>query len=127
MPISRAAKRQVCELRNLREKNLEETLQLHRSKSQNYFCSKSHQTLWRNRIFKGENHPNWKGGENVEYRKILINNGIKPICKLCGCEDGRVLEVHHLDKDHKNNVLNNLAFLCRNCHHLVHCHEIRIN
>ncbi len=101
-------------------------LQLKRSKSNQYFCSKSCQTLWRNRIFKGINHPNWKNGENVEYRKILIDSNIKPICKLCGYSDIRALEVHHLDKIRSHNTVDNLVWLCRNCHHLVHCHNVKV-
>jgi predicted HNH restriction endonuclease len=28
--------------------------------------------------------------------------------------------VHHIDKDRTNNTLKNLAWLCHNCHYLVH-------
>lgn len=101
-------------------------LQLKRSKSDKYFCSKSHQTLWRNQIFSGANHWNWKNGENIEHKAFLLKNHIKPVCKICGKEDKRVLAVHHLDKKHENNNLENLVFLCHNCHHLVHCHKARV-
>jgi len=101
-------------------------LQIRRSKSQQFFCSKSHQTLWRNRLFSGEAHPNWKNGENVGYRKILINNGIKQFCKLCNSKDFRVLVVHHLDKDRKNNTIKNLIWLCYNCHFLVHNYNVKV-
>lgn len=95
--------------------------ELRASKSKKYFCSKSCQTIWRNSmVYVGENHPNWKNGENKDYRKILTGNKIKPICKLCHCKDKRVLCAHHLDKDRKNNSLSNLIWLCYNCHHLVH-------
>ncbi len=30
------------------------------------------------------------------------------------------MAVHHIDEDHNNNELGNLAWLCHNCHHLVH-------
>jgi hypothetical protein len=101
-------------------------LQLKRSKSRKFFCSKSCQTLWRNREFKGPRHGNWKGGENIDHKKFLIQNGIKPICKLCGCKDERVLAVHHLDRDKKHNNIKNLAWLCHNCHHLVHCYNTKV-
>ncbi|MBM3257650.1 MAG: hypothetical protein FJZ05_00300 [Candidatus Nealsonbacteria bacterium] len=100
--------------------------QLNHSKSKKYFCTKSHQTLWRNHKFSGSQHPNWKGGENIEHKALLLKNGIKPICKLCGCEDKRVLAVHHHDGNKKNNNIKNLVWICHNCHHLVHRYKIKI-
>jgi len=100
--------------------------QLKISKSKKYFCSKSHQTLWRNRIFSGEKHHNWKGGHHVKYKKLLIRNGVEQKCKICGFTDKRVLAVHHRDIDHSNNELSNLIFLCYNCHHLVHHHNKKV-
>ena len=100
--------------------------QLTHSKSKKFFCNKSCQTLWRNRIFIGPRHPNCKGGENIEHKELLIRNGIKSVCKLCGCKDKRVLAVHHLDRNKKHNMIKNLIWLCHNCHHLVHCYNINI-
>lgn len=100
--------------------------QLKHSKSKKYFCNKSHQTLWRNRIFIGPRHPNWKGGENIEHKELLLRNKIKPICNLCGYKDERVLAVHHLDRNKKHNNVKNLVWLCHNCHHLVHRYNIEI-
>lgn len=100
--------------------------QLKKSKSKHYFCSKSCQTLWRNQIFKGAKHPNWKEGEHVDYRGILLQRGIPPICKLCLVCDIRVLCVHHRDQDRKNNTVQNLVWLCYNCHHLVHVHKVLV-
>jgi hypothetical protein len=39
---------------------------------------------------------------------------------LCSTKDERVLAVHHIDHNRLNNKLDNLAWLCHNCHHLVH-------
>lgn len=91
----------------------------HRSKSEKLFCSKSCQTKWRNEFFSGENHANWQGGEYI-YKDVLIRSGQATICKKCGNADERVLEVHHIDKDRKNSKLENLVWLCGNCHTLVH-------
>lgn len=96
---------------------------LNGSKSGKFFCSKSCQTKWRNEYFSGNRHPNWKGGFSREYREILIKSGIKPICKLCGLQDKRLLVVHHKDKNHKNHNDKNLVWLCLNCHYLVHNHN----
>jgi len=94
--------------------------QLKHSKSKKYFCSKSCQALWRNSIYVGSNHPLWKGGKHQDYRKILIKSGISLKCKLCGCEDKRVLVAHHINEKRTNNSAKNLVWLCLNCHYLVH-------
>lgn len=101
--------------------------ELKKSKSKKYFCSKSCFCIWKNKtIFYGKNHANWKTGENA-YRSVIIRAKIKPICKICGHKDKRVIEVHHIDKNRKNNSINNLVWLCRNCHFLVHNHKQEIN
>jgi len=91
------------------------------SKSKNFFCSKSCQTVWRNSIVNvGADHPNWKGGKHVSYRNLLRKNKVAEICFLCENDDKRVLAVHHIDKNHTNNSLPNLIWLCHNCHALIH-------
>lgn len=91
-----------------------------RSKSKKYFCNKSCQTIWRNSmVYTGENHPNWRGGEST-YKYILLRTKILQICRECGTKDKRVLAVHHLDRNRKNNKVENLIWLCHNCHHLTH-------
>ncbi len=94
-------------------------LKLKSSKSGKFFCNKSCQTIWRNKYFSGEKHKLWKGGFST-YRDILLRNGRLPICTLCRIKDIKVLAVHHIDENHKNNELKNLAWLCHNCHYLVH-------
>ncbi|MDD5463554.1 MAG: HNH endonuclease [Candidatus Moranbacteria bacterium] len=93
------------------------------SKSEKFFCGKSCQTVWRNSIVNiGSNHPNWKGGRHVSYRNVLNKNNVPKVCVFCGNTDGRVLAVHHIDNNHRNNALENLSWLCYNCHILVHNH-----
>ena len=90
------------------------------SKSGNFFCTKSCFAVWKNsHLLSGDKHANWKGGENA-YRNIIKRAGIMPICANCGISDTRVLVVHHVDRNRRNNVLSNLKWLCRNCHYLVH-------
>ncbi len=89
------------------------------SKSGNYFCSKSCQTIWRNSIFVGPNHSNWKGGEK-SYRDILLRTTTLQVCKRCELSDTRVLAVHHIDRNRQNNKVENLVWLCHNCHYLIH-------
>ena len=95
------------------------------SKSRKWFCSKSCQTLWRNSIFIGEKHGNWKGGEN-SYRERLLHTKVEQICLFCKLNDIRILAVHHLDRNRQNNKLENLVWLCLNCHYLAH-HDNALN
>lgn len=91
-----------------------------RSQSGNYFCSKSCQTSWRNsQLYIGSNHSNWTTGES-SYRQRLLRSQTPKFCQKCQTNDSRVLAVHHKDKNRSNNELGNLAWLCHNCHYLVH-------
>jgi hypothetical protein len=53
--------------------------------------------------------------------RALIESGVRYVCTTCGC-DGTwqglplTLEVDHVDGDYRNNRLENLRFLCPNCH-----------
>lgn len=94
--------------------------QLKHSKSGKFFCNKSCQTIWRNSIVHvGVNHPNWTNGES-SYRDSMLRNAEAMICRRCKINDRRVLVVHHLDKNRQNNNPENLAWLCWNCHYLIH-------
>ncbi len=84
------------------------------------FCNKSCFAVWKNtHVLFGENHVNWKGGENT-YRSIMIKNEIPALCNSCGINTFRLLVVHHIDRNRQNNKLSNLVWLCRNCHYLAH-------
>lgn len=94
--------------------------EINKSKSGLFFCSKSCQTIWRNKIlYTGKNHSNWKTGIRA-YRRILKEANLEQKCQLCGIKDSRILLVHHLDQNRKNNSVSNLKWLCYNCHYLVH-------
>lgn len=64
--------------------------------------------------------------ENTEYGAEFDNNLREQVrfrdnykCKICGCsqlENGRQLDVHHIDYNKKNNKLDNLTSLCMRCH-----------
>ncbi len=92
---------------------------LRRSQSALYFCSKKCQAIWRNKTFIAEKHKNWKGGRFI-YRRILKNSDSARACLLCAHKDERLLAAHHIDENHTNNDIKNLAWLCHNCHYLVH-------
>ncbi len=97
--------------------------QMNHSKSKKFFCNKSCQTKWRNTQFIGQKHSNFKHG-NKSYQSILKRHKILQICNFCGEKDVRVLATHHIDENHKNNVLENLTWLCHNCHLLVHYDKV---
>ena len=92
------------------------------SKSKKYFCTKNCQTIWRNSLYIGPKHSNFVTGK-FSYRGVIIRNKVPQKCTLCGNSDIRVLAVHHIDKNRENNKIKNLAWLCHNCHHLVHRYQ----
>lgn len=51
------------------------------------------------------------------YKRILRFR--KPACEQCGTMDKR-LDIHHKDRDWKNNDPTNLQTLCISCHALLH-------
>lgn len=93
--------------------------QIDHSKSGKFFCSKSCQTKWRNTVFVGSKHANYKDGKQ-SYQSVLNRNKVQRVCGSCGEKDIRVLATHHVDENHDNHDVRNLAWLCHNCHSLVH-------
>ncbi len=58
---------------------------------------------------------NAKRAHNIEpelYRKIIEK------CMVCGFD--KIVEIHHLDHNHRNNSIDNLTGLCPNHHKLLH-------
>jgi 5-methylcytosine-specific restriction endonuclease McrA len=92
---------------------------LDHSKSKKYFCNKSCQTRWRNKEFSGNKSKLWKDGVST-YRDVISNSTNPKVCLLCRDKDLRVLVVHHIDKNRLNFKIDNLVWLCHNCHHLAH-------
>ena len=93
--------------------------ELKHSKSDNYFCSKSCQTKWRNTVYVGKKHHSWIDGSNA-YRRIMKRHKREPVCANCNLTNQQVLVVHHIDHNRTNNDISNLKWLCRNCHYLAH-------
>jgi len=57
-------------------------------------------------------------------RRAMTVSGVPEICQNCGLDGGwcgqqLTLEVDHIDGDYRNNLLENLRFLCPNCHALT--------
>jgi hypothetical protein len=91
------------------------------SKSGLFFCNKSCHCSWMNKtLHLGTNHPQWNYGE-ASYKQSFFRNYTKERkCIRCGNKEERVLVIHHKDKNRKNNLIENLELLCRNCHYLRH-------
>lgn len=77
--------------------------------------------------FTGKNHFNWQNGKSFEPYGLEFNNNLKKTirnrdeqkCQICGktkLENNEELSIHHIDYDKRNNNLNNLISLCRDCH-----------
>lgn len=75
----------------------------------------------------GKNNSHWKGGNGyypyptgwTNILKESIRNRDNNICQICGkthIENGRKLDVHHIDYDKDNLNSENLIALCRGCH-----------
>jgi 5-methylcytosine-specific restriction endonuclease McrA len=93
---------------------------LQKSRSSLYFCSKTCSISWKNsELRSGQNHPLWNGGKAI-YRKKMEQAPIEVRCQDCGITNKQVLVVHHRDHNRDNNELENLVWLCRNCHYLAH-------
>lgn len=76
---------------------------------------------------RGEKAPGYKDGRNSfkgeVYRKILLASGRKQECEVCKATDN--LHVHHIDRDHRHNALENLTWVCAKCHNLIKHHHPR--
>ena len=82
-----------------------------------------------------ENHPNYIENLIREY-PLTFNDELKSevrdrdehTCQNpdCGCteqENGQALEVHHIDYDKNNNIIENLISLCKSCHMKTNAHR----
>jgi hypothetical protein len=90
------------------------------SKSGFYFCSRKCKDLAQH-VEYGLNDmwPNhYKDGSWGKYRKRALKE-YENQCSNCENKDVRILDVHHIDSNRKNNKVENLILLCRNCHGLV--------
>lgn len=93
------------------------------SKTGNLYCSKSCAASKNNSLFKKwENHPRFRTGIR-SYRSIKLESVKELVCEQCGFDNVLALEVHHKDKNRKNNKLENLELLCCNCHSIRHKSE----
>ncbi len=78
-------------------------------------CSNKH----RAGIKYGRNSPKSivKSQQALKMRLLYIRG---KICGRCNYDKYEILQVHHKDRNRKNNNLNNLELICPNCHYEEH-------
>jgi hypothetical protein len=105
----------------------------------NHFCDAECKGEWWSENYKGDDHPNWKGGhdpyygENWQEQRRKARRRDMYQCFFCGLSDGsskviwgRELDVHHVQRKDSfedletANRVGNLLTLCRICHHSTH-------
>jgi hypothetical protein len=71
-------------------------------------------------IKKGELSHNWKGGATPNvYRRIAFEElKLERACSVCGATED--LDVHHKDRNRKNNTKENIVIMCSHCHTSYH-------
>ncbi len=101
------------------------------NKFKKFFCSKICKGQWMSINIRAENHHWWRGGRSTPYPsdfnnrlKEDIRNRDQRRCFLCSeFEDGKLLDVHHIDYNKNNNRSDNLVSLCRKCHMKTNSHR----
>lgn len=75
-------------------------------------CGGCYNTVYHLEATKDQNCRRYHNIEPELYKKITKS------CLICGFD--KVVELHHLDKNRKNNSENNLIGLCPNHHKMIH-------
>jgi hypothetical protein len=99
--------------------------ELDSSKSGYYFCSRQCSLDYNYKERDGRS-PNWKDGTFAYRSKALLHYGV--ICSNKQCEirasgivlNENMIDIHHIDRDRKNDDISNLMPLCKWCHVLYH-------
>ena len=76
------------------------------------YCGGCYNVVFRLEETKDYNYKKWHNIEPEQYKKITKE------CMICGFD--KIVELHHLDKNKKNNSENNLLGLCPNHHKMFH-------
>lgn len=87
-----------------------------------YFCCREHKDLAQ-RIGSGIDQikPSHYNKSPTKYREFYSRNADILICARCGYDKcSGILQIHHIDRNRKNNTMENLIVLCPNCHEEDH-------
>jgi hypothetical protein len=78
--------------------------------------------VFEKRYYSGSKHANWRGGTTMQGFKakaFRLQRG--NACEECKyCEIPQILEIHHIDRNRRNNEGTNLLLLCPTCHAKAH-------
>lgn len=90
------------------------------SKSGFVFCCRGHKDLAQRIGGLEAIQPSHYGSSLQDYRSIA-SRSLAKVCAECGYDKiPAILEVHHRDHNRKNNHVDNLQYLCPNCHQEHH-------
>lgn len=103
--LKRRAKEIICVI-------CDRKLNVRKSSRQKYCQKCSAKTAAKRRIGKSSIRKNLRG-----YRKIALEF-FKEECQCC--KVNKYIDIHHIDKNKKNNSLENLLPLCKRCHMKLH-------
>jgi len=92
-----------------------------KSKSGLFFCSRQCKDEGQKTIKEIQPaHYNTASGIHG-YRALYLQHKQIDYCELCGyCKIPEILEVHHKDRNRRNNSITNLQLLCPTCHNEIH-------
>ncbi len=76
------------------------------------YCNNCSNLLFHYDHIKRHNYRKWHNIDLETHRKITA------MCIICGFD--KIVDLHHLDRDHKNNNPSNLVGLCPNHHKMSH-------
>ena len=81
--------------------------------------------------FRGEKNPRWNGGTSeypnhaeMKRNRLQKLKKAKNKCEVCG---DPAFCIHHLDGSVDNHSMDNLAILCKKCHHVLHAGRREVN
>lgn len=126
--IAHKGKKVKCNCAKCGQEILKLPSEIKNSKYGNVFCNKSCACSFNNTVFRTlENNPNWKDGnrKSSRYAKDSFDN-YKAECAICRADLKPFLQVHHIDFNKNNGILDNLIILCANHHCLVHYGDLEI-
>jgi hypothetical protein len=78
-------------------------------------CKNCFNKVFRYQYIKDFNYKKYHNIDPVLYKKITEK------CKVCGFD--KIINLHHLDHDRKNNIESNIIGLCPNHHKLINDHR----
>lgn len=75
-------------------------------------CMGCYSSIFQSEAIRAHNAKKYHQIDKEVYKKLMK--------KCLVCDFDKIVEIHHLDHNHKNNSPQNLVGLCPNCHKLLH-------